>query len=131
MATGALLAFFIGNSMIAVVTDHVDGLSCIFYLSFGAWITGIIYQSAMSIKNYRDPDVDYTWHRNNIIVDNKLNCKNLVLWLLQCCLFFLIMSSIFMTMYFSHMSGINVGVITTIWNVQPLIAAIVDYIIYR
>ena len=36
-----------------------------------------------------------------------------------------------MTMYFSHMSGINVGVITTIWSVQPLIAAIIDWIVYR
>lgn len=36
-----------------------------------------------------------------------------------------------MTMYFSHLSGINVGVITTIWSVQPLIAAILDWVFYR
>lgn len=49
----------------------------------------------------------------------------------MCCLFFGIMASIFMTMYFSHMSGVNVGVITTIWSVQPLIAALLDFVIYR
>ena len=28
-------------------------------------------------------------------------------------------------------TSVNVGVITTIWSVQPFIAAIVDYLIYR
>ena len=32
-----------------------------------------------------------------------------------------------MTMYFSHMSHINVGIITTLWSVQPLFCAILDY----
>lgn len=49
----------------------------------------------------------------------------------MCCLFFGIMMSMFMTMYFSHISGVNVGIISTIWSVQPLIAAIIDWIIYR
>lgn len=41
------------------------------------------------------------------------------------------MSSIFMTMYYSHISGVNVGVITTIWSVQPLIAAVLDYLVNK
>jgi hypothetical protein len=85
----------------------------------------------MSIVNYRDPTVNHVWHRNNLIIDGKLNCVHLVLFLIMCCLFFGIMASIFMTMYFSHMSGVNVGVITTIWSVQPLIAAMLDFLIYR
>lgn len=33
-------------------------------------------------------------------------------------------------MYYSHLAEINVGVITTIWSVQPLVAAIVDRIAF-
>lgn len=36
-----------------------------------------------------------------------------------------------MTMYYSHMAGVNVGVITTIWSVQPLIAAFIDYFVNK
>lgn len=85
----------------------------------------------MSVKNYMNPAVDHVWHRNNIIIDGKLNVTHLILFLIMCCLFLGIMSSIFMTMYFSHISGVNVGVITTIWSVQPLIAAVIDWIIHR
>ena len=130
-AFGATVCFVIGNSGISVVTAHVDGLACIFYLSFGAWITGVIYQIMMSIRNYRNPNVNFIWHRNNMIIDGKLNMSHVLLWLIMCCVFFGIMCSMFMTMYFAHLSDVNVGVITTFWSVQPLIAAIIDYLIYR
>lgn len=81
--------------------------------------------------HWRDHSVDYVWHPNNIIIKGKLNIVHLLLFLIMCCLFFGIMSSIFLTMYYSHMSDINVGVITTIWSVQPLIAAFLDWIFYR
>ena len=35
-----------------------------------------------------------------------------------------------MTIYFSHLSGINVGIITTLWTTEPLFSAILDWIIY-
>ena len=130
-AACAGLCLCLGNEIISIITSHVDGLSCIFYLSFGSWVTGAIYQLIMCIVNYRDKDVDYIWHRNNIIVDSKLNIRHLLLFLIKCCIFFGILSSKFMTMYFAHISGINVGVITTIWSVQPLIAALVDWIFYN
>lgn len=130
-AIGAACCFVLGNSTISIITSHVDGLACIFYLSFGAWVTGLVFQTIMSIRNYKSADKDYIWHRNNIIIDGKVNVRHLLLFLIMCCIFFGIMSSIFMTMYFSHLSGVNVGVITTIWSVQPLIAAVVDYLIYR
>lgn len=130
-ALGAVVCFFLGNSTISIITSHVDGLACIFYLSFGAFVTGLVYQTIMSVRNFRDPNVTYIWHRQNIINDGKLNTRHLLLFIIMCFIFFGIMSSIFMTMYFSHLSGVNVGVITTIWSVQPLIAAVVDYLIYR
>ena len=32
-------------------------------------------------------------------------------------------------MYFAHLADVNVGIITTIWGVQPLGAALLDYLI--
>ena len=130
-AAAAGVCLCLGNEIISIITSHVDGLSCIFYLSFGSWVTGLMYQLIMSIVNYRDKNVHYIWHRNNIIIDGKLIVRNLLLFLIMCCIFFGIMCSKFMTMYFSHMSGINVGVITTIWSVQPLIAALIDWVFYK
>ena len=34
-------------------------------------------------------------------------------------------------MYYAHLAGVNVGVMTAIWGVQPLFAAGLDYLIYR
>lgn len=33
-------------------------------------------------------------------------------------------------MYFSHVCGINVGIITTLWSIQPLFSAGLDRCIY-
>lgn len=32
-------------------------------------------------------------------------------------------------MYYSHMANVNVGIITTLWSIQPLAAALLDYFI--
>ena len=55
---------------------------------------------------------------------------NIIRFLIQCCLFFGIQSFIMLTMYYSHMADVNVGIITTLWSVQPLAAALLDYLIY-
>jgi drug/metabolite transporter (DMT)-like permease len=32
-------------------------------------------------------------------------------------------------MYYAHMADVNVGIITTIWSIQPMAAAVLDYLI--
>ena len=32
-------------------------------------------------------------------------------------------------MYYAHMADVNVGIITTIWSIQPIAAATLDYFI--
>ena len=125
----AAVFFSIANEFISVLTAHMDGFSCVFYMSFGGWVAGIVYQLIMSCINWRDPNVNYVWHRNNIIVDEKVNRIHLILFMLSCCLFFLITISKLMTIYFSNMSGVNVGVITTMWSIEPLFGALLDRII--
>jgi drug/metabolite transporter (DMT)-like permease len=34
-------------------------------------------------------------------------------------------------MYLAHLASVNVGIITTIWGVQPLGAAVLDYLINK
>ena len=125
----AAIFFSISNEFISVVSAHVDGLQTVFYYSFGGWVAGILYQAIMSIANWRDATVNHIWHRNNIIINGKLKRMHLVLFMLSCCYFFLITISKLMTIYFSHMAGINVGVITTMWAVEPLFGATIDWII--
>jgi len=85
----------------------------------------------MMIKNYNNPESKTLWHSHNIIINGKLNFKHLLMFIIMCFFWFGNLSSIFMTMYFSHIAGVNVGVITTIWSVQPLIAAFIDYLVNR
>ena len=39
-------------------------------------------------------------------------------------------SFIFLSMYYAHMANVNVGIIVTIWSVQPLGGSVLDYFIY-
>ena len=127
----AATCFCFANEITSIITFHVDGLSTIFYLSGGAMVAGISHQVIMSVLNFRDPAKDYIWHRNNLIIDGKLRIPNLLLFIIMCSTYFCIVVSIFMTMKCAHMSGVNVGVITTMWSVQPLIAAVLDFVLYR
>ena len=51
---------------------------------------------------------------------------NLLRFSIQCVIFLLVNCSIFLTMYYAHLANVNVGVITTIWAVQPLAGALMD-----
>lgn len=70
------------------------------------------------------------WNDQNIIVDGKFRAMNLLRFTIQCCFFFGIQASIFLTMYYCHLANVNVGIITTIWSIQPMIAGLFDYLIY-
>ena len=38
---------------------------------------------------------------------------------------------VYLTMYYAHMAGINVGIITAIWSCEIFFCAILDYFIYH
>jgi drug/metabolite transporter (DMT)-like permease len=58
-----------------------------------------------------------------------LKVKNLLLVALCTCLYIGIQTLIILTMHFAHLAGVNVGIITTIWGIQPLLAAVLDFFI--
>ena len=69
------------------------------------------------------------WHNQNLIIDGNLSKINVLRYAIQCVTYFGTMCSIFLTMYYSHLSNVNVGTITTLWSVQSLAAAFVDYFV--
>jgi drug/metabolite transporter (DMT)-like permease len=70
------------------------------------------------------------WHPHNIYKNGELNPLNAFRFFIQCCLSILNISAILLCMYFAHLAGVNVGVMTAIWGVQPLFAAFLDWCIY-
>ena len=48
----AILFFMINNVVSSVVTTEIDGISCIFYLSAGGAISGIIFNLRKIFENY-------------------------------------------------------------------------------
>lgn len=128
-AIAAALGFSIANEFQSVLTGHLDGITVIFYTNIGGWITGVGFQAIMSFRNWLNPEKQHIWHRHNIINDGQLNRIHLVCYALTCAFYFFIATSKLMTIYFSHMSGLNVGVITTLWSVEPLLNAVIDWFI--
>ena len=45
-------------------------------------------------------------------------------------LYFLIQNCAILTMWFANRAGVNVGVITCIWSINPLFMAFLDFIIF-
>jgi len=82
------------------------------------------------VKNHRaNPEQNGYWTPQNIIIGGELKIKNLIALGVCTCLYIGIASFIILTIHFSHLANVNVGIVTTIWGVQPLIAGILDYFI--
>jgi drug/metabolite transporter (DMT)-like permease len=123
------------------MTDRTDAITTIFYMGPGMVVTGVLFQIIQAIRRARDPTLpDYTskgqphegvWHPHNIIKDGQFNGLNLVRFAIQVLLFLLNVSSILLCMHYAHLGGVNVGVMTAIWGVQPLFAAFLDWLIYK
>ena len=70
------------------------------------------------------------WHPHNIIVKGRANGVYILRYVIQCLITLCNVTSILLTMYFAHLAGVNTGIMTAIWGVQPLFAALLDYLIY-
>ena len=53
-ALSAIVCFFIGNASASVVTADVNGLACIFYLSSGGVLSGLLYNIYKSYEMYKE-----------------------------------------------------------------------------
>ena len=52
---------------------------------------------------------------------------NVLRYLLNGVIYFIVMNLVYLTMYFANRAEINVGVIITIWSINPFFNSIADY----
>ena len=122
-AFGACISFTICNSAISEISNQA-GPACLFYFASGSIVTGIAYHL---IKCCREKTL---WNNQNIIVDGQFKLKNLIGFVCYCLIYLLIQLLAIYTMYFANKAGVNVGIITTIWSLNPLFMATADFFIF-
>ena len=127
-AFGAAFFFTICNEGIAETTQKVGPL-CIFYFSTGSLATSIIFHLVSSARNYRANGV--FWNDHRLIIGGKIINQNVLGYICYCALYFLVQNMAFLSMYFSARAGLNPGVIITIWSVNPLYMAVMDYFLFK
>jgi len=103
---------------------------CIFYFSPGTILTSIIFFTIRGVQNKRNPDINKLWTDQNLIIDGQVRWKNVVGYACFACCYFCIQNLAFLTIFFASKADINVGLITTIWSVNPLFMAIMDSIFF-
>ena len=52
---------------------------------------------------------------------------NVFRYFLNAIIYFIVMNLVYLTMYFANLAEINVGVIITIWSINPFFNSIADY----
>lgn len=99
-----------------------------FYFATGNVVIGLAYNLYASIKNFRAGGV--FWNNQNLIVDNQIKWKHLLLWLIFAAEGLCNITLSYITFYYSIRSGVNSGVITVIWRLTVLLSAVADYFMY-
>lgn len=123
----AAICFTACNESITMITTAVGPL-CIFYFISGNIIAGLIYFFNKSCQNYQSGGS--FWNNQNVIVDGKLKIRNLCGYLAYCAVYLCIQNMAMLTMYCAKLAQINVGVIITIWSINPLFMALLDYLFF-
>ena len=109
-------------------------------MSCGPIVCGVGFQIVMAVRRHRNPMLpDYTtkgeprkglWHPHSIVKEGRLDWLNVFRVFILSCLYAGIDLGIFVTMYFAHQAGLNVGIITALWGISPLIMSICERLIF-
>lgn len=91
-------------------------------------VSSIVYLSYRTIKNLRDNGV--CWVNQGLIKDGQLVWKNLFGFILYGLLYFITQCMIFLTLWFSRLATINVGIIMVLWALTPLLSALADFAVF-
>ena len=59
-----------------------------------------------------------------------MNYRNLLGFIAYCCVYLCIQNMAMLTMFTAKLAGVNVGVIITIWSINPLFMALLDYLFF-
>jgi multidrug transporter EmrE-like cation transporter len=125
---GAAIFFTLCNASISEITNSVGPL-CIFYFAPGTIITSLIYFTLKGIQSQRAGGS--FWTNQNLIIRGELKKSNAWGYTAFAFCYFCIQNLAFVTLFFANKANINVGLITTIWSVNPLFMAIMDSIMFH
>ena len=95
------------------------------YNTTGGLTAGLIANLYWASKNYKETGV--FWANQNFIVDGRLRWNHVVGFSVFVMLLFSCQNLVYLTIYFATAANINVGVITTIWSIDPVNMAVIDY----
>jgi len=104
----------------------LSGPTCIFYYSFGPLVVSSAYLVYKAWMNY----VYFTgtfWVDLNLMKDGKIIKKNLYGFVLMSCFCFIIQNLLIITVWTARLADINVGVVSIIWSLTPLMVACMEY----
>ena len=124
-AIGAMLCFLFHNACNAHIAAEYGVLS-IFYLASGQILSGALWYIVVIIKGCFGAEVNLN---QNIIINGKINWKNVLAFIIYSLSLFLIQNVIQINLFFSDKAGINVGIMTIIWRFNCFMTALADYII--
>jgi drug/metabolite transporter (DMT)-like permease len=96
-----------------------------FYMASGGIFAGFVYNIYQFFKTGKP------WINQNIIVDGKLKSNNLLGFVMNCFVYLLVNNMVFVTIYFTNLAGINVGIIYTLFCVFPVYTALADYWMFK
>ena len=96
----------------------------------GSILSSAIYFLYHGNKNRKAPGGRF-WVDQNLVKGGRVSIPNLAGYILYCLLYFVTQNMIFLTLWFSNLAQVNVGVICIIWSLTPLLVAIADYLIFK
>ena len=62
--------------------------------------------------------------------NGKVHCKNVCGFTAFCLVYFLIQNLAFVMMWTANLAGLNIGVVTVIWAINPALLACVEYFVF-
>ena len=123
MSFYATICFTSANCAMSEITNQA-GLECILYYASGGLLAGAGYHIIAACR-------DRAWTNQNVVIDGRLSKMNLFRYLMNCLVYFSVITLCQVTMFFANRSSINVGVIITIWSINPFFNSIADYYFYN
>lgn len=124
----AALTFMISSGTKAQMSADV-GYESAFYKAIGVVVASLGYFLYKCVQTYKKER--RFWNDQNIIVDGKFKCINLLGFVVYSLAHFGILIFVVGSVYFAVEAGVNTGVIISIWSITPFFAALADYVMFR
>ena len=98
------------------------------YVQIAGVIVGILFHLTHSFKNYSKGGT--FWHNQNLIINGKLSWLNVFRVTLFCLVLFMCQNMAYLTIWAAEQAQMNVGVVTCIWTVDPIVTTVYDFVVY-